>query len=125
MQKEIKGDALVLRGMFLFDLCRFYEYPYMKDNGASLGMPIVTQTGMVENKQARNTLAECYIQIIKDMTQSIGLIGEDFPKRHINNWGALTLLSRVYLYKGDNANALKTAQEDLYMTFVHIENIID
>ena len=109
--QQVKGEALTLRAMALFDLCRFYGYPYLKDGGKSLGASIVTQAGSIDSKPARNTVAECYTQIISDLTAGISLIGEDFQKGHINKWGALTLLSRVYLYKGDNANALKTAQE--------------
>ncbi|MBR1462090.1 MAG: RagB/SusD family nutrient uptake outer membrane protein [Prevotella sp.] len=109
--QQVKGEALVLRAMALFDLCRFYGYPYMKDGGKSLGASIVTEPGSIDSKPARSTVAECYTQIISDLTAGVSLIGEDFQKGHINKWGALTLLSRVYLYKGDNANALKTAQE--------------
>ncbi len=28
----------------------------------------------------------------------------------MNKWSAMTLLSRVYLYKGDNTNALKNGR---------------
>ena len=40
---DLKGQALVLRGFALFDLTRIFGYPYAKDNGASLGVPIVTE----------------------------------------------------------------------------------
>ncbi len=109
--QQVKGEALALRAMALFDLCRLYGYPYKKDNGASLGAAIVLQTGSIDSKPARNTVAECYSQIINDLTTAIPIMDDGFIKGHISKWAAMTLLSRVYLYQGDNSNALKTAQE--------------
>ena len=80
-------------------------------NDASLGVPLVDKAADINSKPARSTVAQCYDQVISDLTEGCELIGEDFQKGHLNKWGALTLLSRVYLYKGDNAKALKTAQE--------------
>lgn len=36
----IKSEALVLRGLALFNLTRMFGMPYTNDNGASLGVPI-------------------------------------------------------------------------------------
>lgn len=109
-----KGQALALRGMFLFDLTRFYGYPYKKDNGASLGVPIVTKVLSKDEKPARNTVAQCYEAVIGDLKEACNLMntdtGKDFEKGHINYWGAMSLLSRVYLYHGDDALALSTAE---------------
>jgi hypothetical protein len=61
----------------------------------------------------RNTVAECYTQIIKDLTAAVPMINTNFQKGRINKWAAMALLSRVYLYKGDsesNAKALETAE---------------
>lgn len=108
---DMKGQALALRGMALFDLTRFFGYPYAKDNGASLGVPIVKEVSNTENKPARSTVAECYIEIIKDLKDACGLLGSSFNKGKINKWAAMTLLSRAYLYMEDNTNALATAEE--------------
>ncbi len=110
-----KGQALALRGMFLFDLTRFYGYPYKKDNGASLGVPIIETAIDKSSKPSRNTVAECYTAVIKDLKAAIDLMDNDegraFQKGLINRWAAMTLLSRVYLYHGDNSEALSTAIE--------------
>lgn len=110
-----KGEALSLRAMFLFDLTRLYGYPYKKDNGASLGVPIVTTVLDKDEKPTRNTVAECYNAVISDLKEAINLMdnskGRSFVKGHINRWGAMSLLSRVYLYHGDNADALSMAEE--------------
>ena len=108
---DLKGQALAIRGMALFDLTRIFGYPYTKDNGASLGVAIVETLPDIHNKPARKTVAECYAKVIDDLTASVGLLGSKFNKGKFNKWAAMTLLSRVYLYKGENALALKTAGE--------------
>lgn len=111
LRDNIKGEALCLRAMAYFDLLRLYSYPYTMDNGASMGVPLVDKAADINNKPSRSTVAQCYGQIVTDLTAGVGLIGQNFQKGHLNKWGALTLLSRVYLYMDDNANALKAAEE--------------
>lgn len=101
--------------MFLFDLTKFYGYPYKKDNGASLGVPIVLSVLDKEAKPKRNTVAECYKQVIDDLKAAITAMdndeGKSFHKGHINLFAAQTLLSRVYLYHGDDSDALDMATQ--------------
>ena len=106
---DMKGQALALRGMALFDLTRFYGYPYLMDNGASAGACIVTTVLEKDAMPQRSTVAQCYDQILKDLEESANLLGEDFNKGKFNKWAALTLLSRVYLYHGDNQKAYDAA----------------
>jgi starch-binding outer membrane protein, SusD/RagB family len=110
-KNNIKGQALTLRALALFDITRVYGYTYLKDNGASLGAAIVTEVVSYDYKPARNTVSQCYTQIIDDLTTAIPLLYSTRTNGKINRWGAKTLLSRVYLYKGDNANALIEAEE--------------
>lgn len=107
---DLRGQALAIRGMALFDLTRLFGYPYTKDGGASLGVPIVETLSGTDDKPARKTVAECYAHIITDLTTASDLLAGKFNKGKFNKWAALTLLSRVYLYKGDNAEALKAAK---------------
>ena len=112
LRNNVKGEALCLRAMAYFDLLRIYSYPYTKDNGASLGVPLVIdELPDIERKPERSTVAKCYEQVISDLTSGINLIGDTFQKGHLNKWGALALLSRVYLYKNDNTNAFKAAED--------------
>lgn len=107
---NLKGQALTLRGMALFELTRFFGYPYTKDNGASLGVPIVNTVTTVDSKPARNTVAECYKAFISDFEQAIILLSENFNKGKVNKWTAMGYLSRAYLYMGKNQDALETAK---------------
>lgn len=109
---NIKGQALAVRALCHFDLVRVYGKPYTVDNGASLGVPIVTEPLEPSAVPARNTVAEVYDQlVIKDLTEAISLLSATSDVGYINSWAAKALLSRVYLYKGDNANALKFAKD--------------
>lgn len=108
---DLKGQTLAIRGLALFDLTRFFGYPYLKDNGASLGVPIVKDLSSIDSKPARSTVAQCYAEVISDFTTAIPLLGTEFNKGKVNRWAALGLLSRVYLYKGQNADALTTAKD--------------
>lgn len=107
---DLKGQALTIRAMALFDLTRIFGYPYTKDNGASLGVPIVKDSDGIDSKPARSTVAQCYEQVISDLTSAVSLLSGNFNKGKINRWAAMSLLSRVYLYKGDNKNALAVAE---------------
>ena len=53
----------------------YFGYPYLKDNGASLGVPIVKELSTIDSKPARNTVAECYTEIISDMDGRVILDG--------------------------------------------------
>ena len=107
---DLKGQALAIRGLAFFDLTRLFGYPYMKDDGQSLGVPIVKTLPDIESSPSRNTIAECYNEIISDLSSSTKLLSGKFNKGKINKWAAMTLLSRVYLYKGENKSALQLAQ---------------
>ena len=113
---KYKAEALVARALCTFDLTRYYGKPYLQDNGASWGAPIVT-TSLESNAQVlRSTVADCYTQIIKDLEDAIssGALGkgtEASDAAYFNYWFAEGLLSRVYLTKGDYTNALKYAED--------------
>lgn len=117
-QEIIKRSALILsvrHWLFVpyhcLNLTRIYGYPYAKDNGASWGACIVQDVRQIDSKPARNTVAECYEAVIKDLNDAIPQLSPEFNFGKMNRWGAMLLLSRAYLYKGDNANALKIAEE--------------
>lgn len=106
---DLKGQALTVRALALFDLTRLYGYPYLKDNGASLGASIVKEVVEIDYLPKRSTVADCYKEIIGDLETAVPLLSGDRTEGKINRWAAMTLLSRVYLYKGDNQKAFDTA----------------
>jgi len=106
---DIKGQALAIRAMAHFDLCRMFGRQYSHDNGASLGVPIVTEILATDAKVKRSTVAEVYSQVIEDLNAAIPMLTEEKRLGKINAWAAKTLLARVYLYMEDNTNAYSTA----------------
>ena len=95
----IKAEALALRGLALFDLTRLFAMPYTLNNGTSLGVPIEIKTTLPTHQPARNTVAECYQQVIDDMTGALKLsaLSADKKNGYLNVWSVKALLSRVYL----------------------------
>ncbi|MDR1746962.1 MAG: RagB/SusD family nutrient uptake outer membrane protein [Tannerella sp.] len=108
----IKGQALTVRAFVHFDLARIYGYPYMKDNGASLGATIVTEVLPAKAQLGRNTVSECYAQAITDLNSALPLLeGSTKKNGAISYYAAKALLARIYLYKGDWDNAYSNAKD--------------
>ncbi|RZT96955.1 SusD-like starch-binding protein associating with outer membrane [Ancylomarina subtilis] len=111
-RNDIKGQALALRGLIHFDLVKTFGKAYTHAGGpAALGVPIVTDVVQFDAKPARNTVEEVYTQVISDLKEGISLLKKDVNLGHINKAAAQAILARVYLYKGDMANALTYAEE--------------
>lgn len=110
---QYKAEAKVLRALAHFDLVRIYGKPYTADQGASLGVPLVTEVLESSAKPARSTVKEVYDQVIKDLTEAInsGTLEKESDPGYVTLWGAKAILSRVYLNMGDYANALTTAED--------------
>ena len=109
-KNDLLGQAYAIRGLAYFDLTRIFGYPYKKDNGASLGVPLVLEHLDFSAKPSRATVAECFDQFISDLKKGSELLNDKFKKGKITRWAAMTLLSRAYLYKGEDAQALQTAE---------------
>lgn len=110
---RLKAEALVVRALVHFDLVRLYGNPYTMDNGASLGVPIVTTPLPMDALPARSTVAEVYTQVLKDINDAItsGGLSDKKTYGYINLWFAKGLQARVSLYKGDNPAALSLAED--------------
>lgn len=106
---DYRGELLAIRGMAYFDLVKIYGVPYTKDNGASLGVPLVLGVSAISDKPKRNAVAEVYTQVINDLTKAVDLLSTSYKKGKINKYAAQALLSRVYLYHNDNQKAFDTA----------------
>lgn len=110
---QYDAEAKVLRAMAHFDLARVYGKTYTEDNGASLGVPVVTSILASEAQLPRNTVKEVYTQVLKDLTEAISsnALPKSKTQGYINQWAAEALLTRVYLTMGDYKNALITAED--------------
>lgn len=109
--KNSKGEALAIRALAHFDLLITYGAPYLKDNGASLGVPIVKSVLNATDLPDRSTVAEGYQAVLDDLTDALNLISEEKNYGHFNKWGVKALLARVNLYKGDYEAAYSYAKD--------------
>lgn len=111
--EQYAAEAKVLRALAHFDLVRIYGKPYTEDQGASLGVPLVTEVLESNAKPARSTVAEVYAQVVKDLTEAISsnALATETKPGYVSVWGAKAILSRVYLNMGDYANALSVAED--------------
>ena len=104
---QLKGENLYLRVLSHFFLVRFFGRPYPQGNGANLGVPYIDNT---DNYQpARNTVKEVYDFMIRDLLKAAELMGQSKNSCYASDETCYALLSRIYLYMEDNANAIKYA----------------
>lgn len=109
---RVEGEALTLRAWCLFELTRAFgqQYEVGSDN-SQLAVPIILEPTLAigENSEVtRNTVEECYNQVIADLIAAEAKLPEDNDE-FIDTWVASALLARVYLQKEDYANARDAA----------------
>jgi tetratricopeptide (TPR) repeat protein len=102
---SVEGQAKFIRGASYFELVKRFAKAWNDgDPAANLGVPIVltpTTTITEESKVKRNTVAEVYQQVIKDLNEA---------EASSDNPAAAAILARVYLQQGDYANAVQAAK---------------
>ena len=108
----IKGQTLAIRALCHFNLANTFGYPYMKDQGASLGAPLAMASIPTNAKPARNTVKEMYDAIEQDLLAAIPLMKVPATQTvgQLNKLGAQQLLARVYLYSGQYQKAYDMAK---------------
>jgi tetratricopeptide (TPR) repeat protein len=109
---RVEGESLFLRGMMYFDLVRFFADQYMFGvANPQLGVPLVLTPTRGINESSfvtRNSVDEVYAQVISDLTLAASKLPEDNDV-YASSGAANALLARVYLQKGDYANARDAA----------------
>ena len=109
---QLIGEAYFLRAMVHFNLVNLFGKPYVIDNGNHLGIPLRISTST--SATTRATVAEVYNQVVADLIKAAELMK---APRHQGSPGyatknaALGLLSRVYLYMGENQKVLDVIAE--------------
>lgn len=122
---HLLGEAYALRGLVYFDLVNFFAQHYTFTADAShLGVPLILQFDPTLEPE-RNTVEEVYNQIISDMTMAISLMNTTSRSGNSNtlsSTSAKALLSRVYLYKEDWANAEAMATDVINANYGLVPN---
>ncbi|MDY4044186.1 MAG: RagB/SusD family nutrient uptake outer membrane protein [Marinifilaceae bacterium] len=110
-REQVKAEALGVRAYFYFMLVNLYGEPYNHNKNA-LGVPLKLTSGIIENGIERNTVAEVYEQIVKDLSTASDLFEKYAPRRgnyRINLSTVNILLSRAYLYMERWDDAIEAA----------------
>lgn len=125
----IKGETIGMRAFLHFDLLRLYAPAYNTANAEKPAIPYMEQftimpqdrltVAAVINKCEKELLeAETLLSVNKDIDQIAGNQGATssdlflmYRQNHLNYWAVKAALARLYLWKGDKANALKYAKE--------------
>jgi starch-binding outer membrane protein, SusD/RagB family len=102
------SEAKFVRALCYFAMVQTYAQPYIKDNGASLGMIIrLKAENNTENQSlARSTVAQTYAQILSDLNEAEAGLPLTYTTASLNTTRAnrntaIALKTRVNLVKGD------------------------
>lgn len=110
LKESIRGEALAARAIAHFDLAKFYAASPAQADASSLGIPYVKSTDS-SLLPSRNTLGETYDFIIDDLTTAISIMADGNGEGRINANVGRAMLSRIYLFMGENSLALASANE--------------
>ncbi|MFL5739777.1 MAG: RagB/SusD family nutrient uptake outer membrane protein [Flavisolibacter sp.] len=128
-----KGEALGLRAFLHFDLLRMFAPAPAASGLNTLAIPYATQLSPYASPAF--TTATVIDSCIADLNNAQSLLGTaDNTTSHFTIWAVKGLLARIYLYKGDFANAqssalavinsnkfpLSTSNSDLMFTKEHL-----
>lgn len=115
---DYKGEAKFLRALSYYSLLQFYARPYADGNGSKPGVPL-RLTALKESGHsslARNTVAEVYTQILKDLNEAetslplrYATATDNTTRAHRNT--AIALKTRVYLVMQKYAEVVTEAQK--------------
>jgi len=102
--QQLIGECYFLRAFCHFNLARFYARPYAQDPSAS-GIILRTSTSDPSDK-ARSSVAEVYAAVIADAEKGAALMTASRGVQYASKEAAWALLSRAFLYKGDNDSTI-------------------
>ncbi|GGF22017.1 RagB/SusD family nutrient uptake outer membrane protein [Hymenobacter cavernae] len=112
------GEAKFVRALCYFSLITFYSQPYVKDQGASPGVPLRMkgESSTTNNNLARSTVAQVYAQIIKDLDEAEAALPLKYSSDLLNTSrahrnSAIALKTRVYLNMGQFDKVVTEAQK--------------
>lgn len=113
----VNGQAHFLRAFYYFWLTNTYGQPYNPSTASTdLAVPLKTSQEVEDVKFSRNTVQECYDQIVSDLETAITELeaASSITRKSIYRVDATSaelLLSRVYLYMQNWEKAAEYAQK--------------
>ena len=107
---QLLGENYFLRAMAHFDLVNLFGRPYSQGQGENPGVMIRQDTD-VSALPGRSTVKEVYDFVIADLLKAAELMTVAKSSSFASKEVAYALLSRVYLFKEDNAKAIEYANK--------------
>lgn len=98
--QQMLGECYFLRAFSHFNLVKLFAMPYTQNPGAP-GVILRTSTSDPAQKD-RSTVGEVYAQIIADARKGADLMSQSRGPQYASREAAWALLSRAYLYEGNN-----------------------
>jgi tetratricopeptide (TPR) repeat protein len=104
-EDQVIGENYYIRALVFFQMGNVFGRPYNQGT-ENLSIPLKL-TSEITDLPDRNTVGEVYDQVIKDLIKAEDLMTINKGASFASKEAAQALLSRVYLYKGDNAKAIE------------------
>ncbi|WP_065219878.1 MULTISPECIES: RagB/SusD family nutrient uptake outer membrane protein [Butyricimonas] len=104
---HMKGEVYALRAYYYYMLVNFFGLPYnYGDPSKNPGVPLKLTLGVTDEQFKRNSVKECYDQIVKDLKTGTELMKANQEQSskliaRLNYVAGYALLSRVYLQMND------------------------
>ncbi|TKC57253.1 RagB/SusD family nutrient uptake outer membrane protein [Pedobacter hiemivivus] len=113
-RKQLKAEAQIGRAFEYLTLVNGYSAHYSPTTaGTDLGVPIIL-TEDINAPYTRHTVAEVYTQVKKDLDEALPNLSATVPNIfHPSKSVGFAFLSKMYLYMGNYAEALKNVKEAL------------
>lgn len=107
--KQLLGECYFLRAFTHFNLVRLYAMPY---TASPTGAGVVLRTSTNDPAlKARATVQQVYQQIIADAAKGADLMVQGRGVQYATREAAWALLSRAYLYEGNNDSTIYYADK--------------
>lgn len=110
--ENVEGQAYLLRAFYYYQLVNLYGKPYsdrLSAPSTDPGVPLMLSADLSFEGKKRNTVAEVYQQILKDLDNGILLLersGRNNNVFRINHIAGYLLASRIYLQMGNWQKAI-------------------
>ncbi|WP_186757433.1 RagB/SusD family nutrient uptake outer membrane protein [Echinicola salinicaeni] len=106
---QLLAENYYIRSLMHFQLVNLFGRPYMqgRDNA---GVPLKLDGDHLDHP-VRSTVGEVYDQILADLLKSETLFTEEKTNIYASKEAVWALLSRVYLYQGNNEKAIEYANK--------------
>lgn len=118
-KNQFAGEAKFLRALAYLQLVNMYAQPFQVSNGTNAGVPLVLEDFKGDiSFPARSTVNQVHDQIKKDLTEAAAALPASYStgvdtRGRATKGAANALLSRLYLYREEWANAITAARATL------------